>query len=209
MKELNSIFIITALFIACSCSSEEVTIGKQVWMTENLNVVTFRNGDPVPEVKSLEDWLQAGKEKKPAWCYYDNDSINGVKYGKLYNWYAVNDPRGLAPEGWRISSYQDWNQLESYLGDQARIKLKSSDGWTDNGNGTNKSGFSARPSGMRNHYGKFDGIGSEANWWTTSKSNDNRVALSRHHYSGNNQKRTNDYSIKSVGMSIRCLKDSL
>src|SRR3989338_8108735 len=80
----------------------EVQIGGQTWMAENLNVESFRNGDPIPEVKSAEEWEKVGKRKKPAWCYYDYTSANGTKYGKLYNWYAVNDPRGLAPDGWHI-----------------------------------------------------------------------------------------------------------
>ena len=76
-----------------------VKIGNQTWMKKNLDVSKFRNGDIVPEVRSQEEWSNAALENKPAWCYYNNDQANGVKYGKLYNWYAVNDPRGLAPEG--------------------------------------------------------------------------------------------------------------
>jgi len=88
-----------------------VKIGNQKWMTENLNVEYFRNGDPVPEVKSDSDWKRVGEDKKPAWCYYDNDSANGGIYGRLYNWYAVIDPRGLAPEGWHVSSDEEWSNL--------------------------------------------------------------------------------------------------
>lgn len=73
---------------------EEVKIGDQIWMTRNLNVDKFCNGDPIPETKTNEEWIKAGENGKPAWCYYDNDPANGEKYGKLYNWYAVNDPRG-------------------------------------------------------------------------------------------------------------------
>lgn len=72
-----------------------VKIGTQTWMAENLITTKFRNGDPVPEAKSDDEWVV----KKSSWCYYDNDPKNGLKYGKLYNWYALMDPRGLAPEG--------------------------------------------------------------------------------------------------------------
>lgn len=79
-----------------------VTIGNQVWMAENLNVDKFRNGDLILQAKTEEEWKKAGENKHPAWCYFDNDTANDAKYGKLYNWYAVNDPRGLAPAGWHI-----------------------------------------------------------------------------------------------------------
>lgn len=91
-----------------------VKIGTQTWMTENLNLSTFRNGNPIPEAKTIEEWERAGNEGKPAWCYYNNDPRNGAKYGKLYNWFAINDPRGLAPEGWHVSNLDDWNILDLY-----------------------------------------------------------------------------------------------
>ncbi len=88
-----------------------VDLGNQTWMAENLNVSTFRNGDTIPEVKTTEEWIKAGKEGKPAWCYYDNDTANGRIYGKLYNWYAVDDKRGLAPKGWHIPSNNEYGNL--------------------------------------------------------------------------------------------------
>ena len=92
-----------------------VVIGNQTWMAENLNVGRFRNGELIPEAKTLEEWQEAIDEKKPAWCYYDNDIKKGELYGKLYNWYAVNDPRGLAPLGWHIPTINEWNNLNNYL----------------------------------------------------------------------------------------------
>ena len=108
-----------------------VTIGNQVWMKENLNVSTFRNGDPIPEAKTAEEWQAAGTEKQPAWCYYDNDPKNGVKYGKLYNWYAVNDSRGLAPSGYHVPTDLEWTVLADFLGGEsvAGGKVKSANGW--------------------------------------------------------------------------------
>ncbi len=114
-------------------SYKSVEIGTQTWMTENLNVSTFRNGDPIPEAKTNEEWGKAEKEGKPAWCYYNNDPKNGTKYGKLYNWYAVNDPRGLAPTGWHIPTDEEWKKLENYLGEDAGNKMKSSSGWNGYG----------------------------------------------------------------------------
>jgi uncharacterized protein (TIGR02145 family) len=106
-----------------------VTIGTQVWMTTNLNVDKFRNGDPIPEAKTAEEWERAGRREQPAWCYYENNTANGTTYGKLYNWYAVNDPRGLAPEGFHVPSYNEWTTLETFLGDKEGKKMKSKSGW--------------------------------------------------------------------------------
>jgi uncharacterized protein (TIGR02145 family) len=117
------IFII--LFLTGFSKAQTVTIGTQVWMTKNLDVSTFRNGDPIPEAKTDEEWKKAGENKQPAWCYYDNDPANGAKYGKLYNWYAVNDSRGLAPVGYHIPSDAEWTKLEVFLGADAGNKMKS------------------------------------------------------------------------------------
>jgi hypothetical protein len=92
-----------------------VTIGNQVWMKQNLNVDEFRNGDPIPEAKSAEEWRNAYEYNQPAWCYYNNDPSNGSKYGKIYNYYAVSDTRGLAPKGWRIPRLEEWEELTNFL----------------------------------------------------------------------------------------------
>jgi len=86
-------------------------IGDQVWMAANLNTDKFANGDQIPEAKSEKAWIEACTKKQAAWCYFENKSKNGKIYGKLYNWYAVNDPRGLAPKGWRIPTAEDVEKL--------------------------------------------------------------------------------------------------
>ena len=151
-----------------------VKIGKQEWMAENLNVDKFRNGDLIPEVKSQKEWEKAGKSGKPAWCNYDNNNINGEKHGKLYNWYAVNDPRGLAPEGWHIPTDVEWGLLVLELGGDKKAghALKYTYGWANNkdsaGNGTNTSGFEALPSGLRNGLGAFGYKGQGGGWWSNT-----------------------------------------
>ena len=172
MKKL----ILLVFILVCSSTAfsqgvtDTVTIGNQVWMTKNLNVDKFRNGDPIPEAKTDEEWIKAGENKQPAWCYYENDPANGEKYGKLYNWYAVNDPRGLAPEGWHVPSEEELQDLFNYLGGRkfAGIALKNDSGWLDKGNGTNKSGFSALPGGHRHLDGIFDSAESIGHWWASS-----------------------------------------
>ena len=153
--------------------ADEVTIGKQVWMTKNLNVDKFRNGDPIPEAKTEGEWKAYNQAGEAAWCYYENDPKNGAKYGKLYNWYAVNDPRGLAPKGWHIPTDAEWTELTDYLGgvEKAGAKMKSKEGWYKNGNGTNSSGFSGLPGGLRSSYGAFDVIGYYGYWWSSTEFN--------------------------------------
>jgi uncharacterized protein (TIGR02145 family) len=150
---------------------KEVKIGDQVWMEKNLNVVCFRNGDTIPEAKTEEEWQLAGSTKRPAWSYYDNNIENGKKYGKLYNWYAVTDPRGLAPEGWHVATYDDWMKLiitvEGPLSpsneNHVAKKLKSKTDWSENGCGTNETGFNALPGGCRSpRFVTLNGLG---NWW--------------------------------------------
>jgi len=187
-------------------ASKEETIGTQVWMTKNLDVSTFRNGDPIPEAKTDGEWAQAGDNKQPAWCYYDNDPANGEKYGKLYNWYAVNDPRGLAPAGYHIPSDAEWTKLTDFLGggEVAGPKMKSKTGWTGNGNGTNTSGFSGLPGGTRNFNGTFYYIRNYGYWWSSTEN-----------YTSNAWYRNLDYDDgdvewsslnKEIGFSVRCLK---
>lgn len=109
---------------------KEVKIGTQVWMAENLNVFYFKNGDAIPVVKTAEEWAKADENKQPACCYYENNAENGKTYGLLYNWYAVNDKRGLAPAGYHIPTKAEWTTLTTYLGiEVAGTKMKSTSGW--------------------------------------------------------------------------------
>ena len=165
----------------------ELIIGNQIWMSENLNVVRFRNGDPILEAKTNEEWQIAGENKQAAWCYYDNDPVNGAIYGRLYNWYAVIDPRGLAPEGWYIPSNEQWTELTDYLGKEYTIfggskvagsKMKSTSGWANYGNGTNETGFSGLPGGNRFINGTFYDLGGYGFWWSTSEAS-TKGALAR------------------------------
>jgi len=196
-------------FTSCnnSAGKASVKIGNQEWASENLNVSTFRNGDAIPEVKSDEAWVKAGEEGTPVWCYYGNDSKNGDKYGKLYNWYAVTDPRGLAPSGWHIPSDAEWTKLTDYLGDEnvAGNKMKNKNGWKYNGNGSNESGFSGHPGGYRYSTGAFNFIGSDGYWWSSTQ-NSTSDAWSRNlkDYIGYVYR---FFNFKYYGLSVRCLRD--
>jgi len=184
-----------------------VKIGNQEWASENLNVDKFKNGDAIPEVKSDEAWVKAGEEGKPAWCYYDNDPKNGDKYGKLYNWYAVTDPRGLAPSGWHIPSDAEWTTLTDYLSEvrSAGNKMKSKAGWLENGNGSNASGFSGLPGGNRNFIGIFNFTGNSGYWWSSKESSANYAWGRGLFY--NDGFLTSYCTNKERGFSVRCLRD--
>ena len=184
-----------------------VMIGTQTWNANNLNLDHFRNGDIIPEAKTAEEWIAAGNSERAAWCHYNIDRTNGEKYGKLYNWYAVNDKRGLAPAGWHVPSDEEWTILSTFLGgeDVAGKKMKSTSGWNDNGNGTNSSGFSGLPGGRRDDDGSFRYGGSNGYWWSASESNKTNAWYRPLSYNYSILVRPSYY--KSYGFSVRCVKD--
>lgn len=192
-----------------------VKIGNQTWMAENLNVSAFRNGDPIPEVRSCEDWNNALNDKQPAWCYYENMVENGTKYGKLYNWFALTDPRGLAPIGWHIPSDQEWEQLGQYLGgsEVAGGKLKSfTNDWNNNGFGNNSANFSGLPGGYRNgdmvpEDCPFEYLGSKGIWWSSTMSKTIEQSYIRELNYDMNTLYKSQSIFNQDGISIRCLKD--
>jgi uncharacterized protein (TIGR02145 family) len=189
-----------------SKDSGTVTIGTKSWAVANLNVSTFRNGDSIPEARTNKEWVAAGESGKPAWCYYNNDPAIGLKYGKLYNWYAVNDPRGLAPAGWTLSSDADWANLAYYSGGQevAGNKMKSTSGWSDGNNGTNKTGFIGLPGGYRVENGTFLNLGSIGTWWSSTES---KALSAFDHYLTLNSSLGRSSSPKLRGESVRCLRN--
>lgn len=108
-----------------------VRIGTQQWMTQNLNVFTFSNGDTLPQALSLEEWENAYANKKAMWCYPNFDTTSTNKSTKLYNWFALQDERGLAPNGWHISTEEDWKKLQQFAGPTIGQTIKSTNGWND------------------------------------------------------------------------------
>jgi uncharacterized protein (TIGR02145 family) len=187
---LYSLCIIALLFQSCGDSTaptsepdlidlrnnrtyKTVRIGSQVWMAENLDVATFRNGDIIPEARTVEEWLDAELKRAPVWCYYMNDLHNTAKYGKLYNGYAAIDPRGIAPEGWHVPSDAEWSVLSTFLGGDsvAGGKMKSMTDWySPNVHASNSSGFNAKGFGHRDKSGLFVAYGIETQFWSSTRS---------------------------------------
>ncbi len=177
-----------------------IVIGTQQWSRLNLDVVTYRNGDIIPQVTDEATWnsLTTG-----AWCYYNNDPANGAIYGKLYNWYAVNDPRGLAPTGWHIPTNAEWgiliDKLNSYPGILDK-KLKTVGSiWSNNIGATNESGFSGLPGGTRAG-GSFSRLGLIGMWWSSGT-----CAYSYLEYTMSGLSRSGSNS--EFGISVRCVRD--
>ena len=186
-----------------------ITIGAQTWLAENLNVDKFRNGDLIPEAKTDDEWAKAGEEGTPAWCYYNNDPEMGKKYGKLYNWFAVNDNRGLAPAGWHIPSIEEITIFVNEVKKDGNA-LKTKDQGKENGAGTNSSGFSALLAGGRGDYAtdKFNSLGNFAFFWFSTETIKSINGLAR---SISLLANSNDiylyFSKKRQGLSIRCVFD--
>lgn len=186
-------------------SYEVVQICNNTWMESNLNVSTYRNGDVIPQVSDPIEWanLTTG-----AWCYYANDTANGPIYGKLYNWYAINDSRGLAPVGWHVSTDQEFTALSNCLGGEliAGGKMKATTLWdSPNSGATNSSGFTSLPGGVRYSNGTFQFKGYSSNFWT-STININTVFF-RNNVSVNGTMYRGTDGNKNDALSVRCVKD--
>ncbi|MEI8054251.1 MAG: fibrobacter succinogenes major paralogous domain-containing protein [Bacteroidota bacterium] len=210
---LLSMFAITSL-IACKKASTPtpqnvptVSICNQVWMTKNLDVSVYRNGDAIPQVTDSAQWVNL---TTGAWCYYNNDPANGAIYGKLYNWYAVNDPRGLAPTGYHVSTDSEWSSLVTCLGGDStaggKIKEAGIMHWlSPNTAATNSSGIKGLPAGCRDFDGSFNYISSYGIWWSSTE-DDTTYSWARDlYYNDGVILRFND--LKILGFSVRCLKD--
>lgn len=188
-----------------------VRIGDQIWMAENLRVGHYRNGDPIEEVTGLDEWvaLESG-----ARCMYDNDPAKGEEFGYLYNWYAVEDPRGLAPEGWRIPTEEDWRALETYLGMNpdaaADVEFRGGEqlvGDKLKAGGSNETGFSALHGGYRDNDGPFCFFGKYGAFWTATPNDEaNRVW-----FRGMTTNEPGVYRFsfnRKCGFSVRCVRDA-
>jgi uncharacterized protein (TIGR02145 family) len=185
-----------------------VKIGTQWWMAENLKATKYRNGENIPQLTNISDWHSTNKG---AYCNYDNDSTMGKTYGKLYNWYAVDDARALCPIGWHVPSDTEYTILTNYLGGDllagGKMKETGTMHWlVPNTDATNESGFSALPGGWRDCYGYFGLMNEQAYFWTGTAPH----FLTAFHlvlfYNSAGVDRANELN-SNFGFSIRCIKD--
>lgn len=185
-------------------SSQEVSsvkIGNQIWMLENLNVTRYRDGTPIAEVSNQATWdnLSTG-----AWCNYSNDPSFASIYGKLYNYYAVADSRGLCPSGWHVPTDAEYTTLTNFLANNTGGKMKSAGFATPNTGATNSSGYTALPGGWR-QTGSFSSESNSGMWWTSTEANSTTAYARELHSSFSDCYQTTKN--KKWGASVRCIKD--
>jgi len=184
-----------------------VTIGDQVWMAENLKVIHYRNGDAIDCKVEVREWMIS---KTGAFCSYDNDEKYTPTYGLLYNYPALVDDRGIAPSGWHLPTYTEWQTLFDYLGGISiaggKLKDTSSVYWSwPNSGATGESGFIALPGGYRNYDGKYNNIGTYSQFWSSTEDNSRQAWRISMNSSGPDGQNYNPY--KQCGFSVRCIKD--
>lgn len=184
-----------------------ITIGRQIWMADNLKVERFRNGDLIQNLKNGTEWENT---TDPAYCYFRNEKKRNKSYGKLYNWHAVNDSRGLCPKGWHIPSDDEWQLLSDFLGGNEvagdKMKAIGFKYWAEpNPGATNQSGFTALPCGGRDEYGEFITDKYGGHWWSTTADGSVDIWI-RSIYFGYGSILRDSYH-KNSGFSVRCVKN--
>jgi uncharacterized protein (TIGR02145 family) len=187
-----------------------ITIGDQVWMEENLKTTRYNDGTPIPMVENYDEWAEL---TLPAYCWYNNDSLNGVEFGALYNGYVIESEK-LCPEGWHVPTDEEWKALETAVGGAdvagGALKEAGTDFWkTPNTGASNNSGFSARPGGYRSYDGPFNLKRTYGFWWTSSLKSwygaPPRFLYREIRYNGQDIRM--NISEKGSGLSVRCIKN--
>jgi uncharacterized protein (TIGR02145 family) len=194
-----------------------VIIGSQEWMAENLRTTKFANGNILPN-QSNENL--SGFYTTPAWDYWGQDSTMEIPYGKLYNWWAVVDPRNICPQGWHVPSDDEWNTLIGFLdptfyptatGAQSytaggKMKTIGTAFWNSpNAGATNESGFSGLPGGLRYYQFGFGGENTDGYWWSSTEINSVYGCGRQLHFEVSHIIRGTTLQ-KQYGLSVRCLK---
>ena len=183
------------------------TIGTQVWMVENLRTTRNNDGSPIPAVADNLNWSGL---TTVAYCDYDNIPDSSKIYGKLYNWYAINDARKLAPAGWHVPSDEEWVILLTYLGGESvaggKLKETGTAHWeSPNVGATNESGFTALPGGRRDFNGTFYYIRQNGYFWSSTEWNTPSAYYRFMFFNTSNVAWL--ANLKTLGFSVRCLKD--
>ena len=185
-----------------------IILGSQEWFVENLKSTRYRNGDTIPNITDNTLWSNLATD---ACCDYENKPSNSVIYGKLYNFYAVDDFRNICPVGWHVPSNAEWTILINYLGGESeaggKLKEVGTAHWlSPNLGATNESGFSALPGGIRGSFaGLYSYITEEGDWWTSTE--DDEANAWERYVGFDNNTVTSHYYDKKLGLSVRCIKN--
>ena len=156
--------------MAQSADHPAVQIAGLWWMQENLSVTRYQNGDSIPD--GTADHAAWAQLSTGAWAYPDSQAALRRSFGLLYNWYAVNDPRGLCPTGWRLPTHDEWTALTHALGGETKAGavLKARQGWLPALAGRDEKDFRGLPAGFRGSDGTYGGLGAYAYWWSSTGS---------------------------------------
>ena len=186
-----------------------VKIGTQIWMRENLRTSRYNDGTPIEERTIKTEWASASTDSVGAFCWYQNNHIIDFIYGKLYNWYAVDEGK-LCPNGWHVPSEPELDILINVLGGTsiAGGKMKETGllHWTSPNDGaTNESGFTGLPGGIRGDLGGFTQLSDRGYWWTSNETSGNKGRFFLMIHDGDQVSKFQD--VKGIGFSVRCLKN--
>jgi uncharacterized protein (TIGR02145 family) len=184
-----------------------IVIDNQQWANKNLNVDHFSNGTKIMEAKTEAEWRNAHNAGLPAWCYFNNDPAHGEVYGKLYNWYAVTDPRKLCPADWHIPTDDEWTKLADAIGKGSAVKLKSTERWATGKNGSDAYEFTGLPAASRTFKGEFSALDEQANWWSSTEEGTNIYWALYRNINYKASELFKAYTAKGSGFSVRCVKD--
>jgi len=191
-----------------------VQIGEQCWFAENLRAENYRNGDMIPAGLSNGEWSSS---TSGAVAVNGENAAYLDTYGRLYNWYAVNDVRGLCASGWHVPTDGEWITMEltlgmneadanssGYRGTDQGSQMKTTYGWGGGGNGTNSSGFSGLPGGIRLESGGYTAESENGSWWSSSPSGSGAFVRDIYSQSMKVNRYVNNFG---DGFSVRCVKD--
>jgi uncharacterized protein (TIGR02145 family) len=231
MKHLRILFslaiFLTGLTVETAAQTDSITdidgnvyqtiaIGTQWWMTENLKVSRYANGDTIPYLKQDEDWAAS---EEGAYCYYANRTNFIDQFGLLYNWYVAADEREVCPSGWHISTDEDWIILEKYLGMSA-AETERMTAWRGSNEGdklkdhsfggNNSSGFTAFGTGYRDPEGTFKAMGTDNDYWTsTPYDNEGNTEGILHGLLNSKSSVVRNFHVPGYGFCIRCVRDEV
>ncbi|MDD2562907.1 MAG: fibrobacter succinogenes major paralogous domain-containing protein [Salinivirgaceae bacterium] len=187
-------------------------INNQIWMDRNLNTDTFRNGNALFKATNAKEWEAYSQAQKPTYCYMNFNNKNGETYGKLYNWYAVNDSRGLCPKGWHVPTDKEHREMRYFLGNEGGNKLKSDDPSHWKGSDRtfiNQSGFNALPGGAVTFEGAFVQFKKRGFWWSSTGNEIELMPNSAYHIGLRDNYSEIGHRVydKRLGFSVRCVKN--
>jgi len=190
-----------------------IKIGNQNWMAENLRTSHYANGDLIPNVPESNEWINL---TSGAWVHYENNPELNALHGKLYNWHAIQNAKGICPKGWHVPSNEEWNTLLNYLGGKeiagGKLKSKLLNAWAFHFNGqstesepNNESGFSSVASGSRSVDGMFGLMSFRATYWSSNEYSASDAYTREIFWNGDAAGSFNEY--KKNGYSCRCVQN--